>query len=345
MNRTTMIALGVLTLGVISALLLRLAGEPSGHATGTLQGSIQVWTYPPNDAVNVPFAWDGKDAPQPMAPPEGYPSGPVITLQATRGAVISVSDAVLIRESDGSVIESTILTSENDGHLTGDVVSLIPHKPLDPTTTYTVEVRGEISGEPLDETWSFTTHREGCDLLAQDCRPGQACYLLSTGLQCLWAGRSAVGGPCEYPSQCMAGLTCMGTRCVPFCDSRDATDDPTVECSDRCNGGVLPVPGAEAEDPVRLCILASCLADPSVCGDGESCVWMGDFMCAKAGQGAHGTPCSQATDCAAGTSCLGHEGTFGCHTLCGGPHMPDCESSCPGEALLFDAENKVSFCP
>ena len=61
MNRTTMIALGVLTLGVISALLLRLAGEPSGHATGTLQGSIQVWTYPSNDAVNVPFAWDGKE--------------------------------------------------------------------------------------------------------------------------------------------------------------------------------------------------------------------------------------------------------------------------------------------
>jgi hypothetical protein len=345
MNRPLKLGLGLITLGAIAFLLMRSAGVPSGFATGDSHGPLKLWVYPSNDALNVSPMWDGKDAPQPMAPPNGYPSGPVLTLQVTSGGALSITEARVTREPQGDVIESTVLTSENDDHLKADSVALIPHEPLEPLTTYTVEVRGEASGESFSETWSFTTRREGCDLLEQDCNLGQGCFLLSTGKQCLWAGRGFVGEPCTYPNQCMAGLTCMGSSCVPFCDSREDAKDASIACMDRCPGGLFPVPGADEGEPARLCVLERCIEDPSVCGEDEGCYWLGGFLCAPAGTGAHGTECTQASDCARGTSCLGHEDKFTCHTLCGGPHMPDCESACNEEALLFDADYKVSFCP
>lgn len=345
MNKPLVMVLGLVTLGVVAVLLMRSAGVPSGYATGELDGPLKLWTYPSNDAVNVALMWDGKDAPQPAAPPQGYPSGPVITLQVTSGGAFVISEAVVTREPGGETIEATVLTSENDAHLKSDSVALIPHEPLAELTTYTVDVRGEVSGETFSETWSFTTRREGCDLLEQDCNPGQGCYLLSTGNQCLWSGRGVIDEPCVYPNQCMAGLTCMGSTCVPFCDSREEEADETIACAGRCPGGVFSVPGAAEDEPARLCVLENCINDPSVCAEHEGCYWLGGFICMPAGTGAHGTECAQAGDCARGTSCLGHEGKFSCHTLCGGPQMPDCESACGEDALLFDADNKVSFCP
>ena len=224
-------------------------------------------------------------------------------------------------------------------------MALIPHEPLAPLTTYTVEMHGDVSGVTFSETWSFTTRAESCDLLLQDCNPGQGCFLLSTGKQCLWAGRGFVGEPCTYPNECMAGLTCMGSSCVPFCDGREEVQDPSVACAGRCAGGLFGVPGADEEEPARLCVSESCIQDPGICSETEGCFWLGGFLCAKAGTGAHGTECSQASDCVRGTSCLGHEGKFACHTLCGGPEMPECDAACGDEALLFDPDNEVSFCP
>jgi hypothetical protein len=345
MNRPVLFGLGLVTLGAIAFLVMRSTGVPSGFATGDVTGQLQLWTYPANDAVSVNLMWDGKDAPQPMAPPKGYPSGPVLTLQVTSGGALSISDAYITREPEGDEIESTVLTSESDAYLKVDTMAVIPHEPLEPLTTYTVEVRGEASGESFSESWSFTTRQEGCDLITQDCNPGKGCFLLSTGKQCLWAGRGFVGEACTYPNDCMAGLTCMGSSCVPFCDSREEVEDSSVACADRCAGGLFAVPGAAEDEPAKLCVSESCIEDPSICSENEGCFWLGGFVCAAAGTGAHGTECSQASDCARGTSCLGHEGKFACHTLCGGPEMPDCEAACEEDALLFDADYKVSFCP
>ena len=97
MNRPTLVVLGLATLGAVGFLLMRSDGGPSGRAIGDPltdeHGDAQMWTYPANGATNVEFLWDGKDAPQPAAPPQGYPSGPVITLQATHGNALVLSKA------------------------------------------------------------------------------------------------------------------------------------------------------------------------------------------------------------------------------------------------------------
>mgnify|MGYP004245392267 CR=1 FL=1 len=347
MNRPTMVVLGLATLGAVGFLVMRSDGGPSGRATGDAldPAEAQMWTYPADGATNVEFSWDGKDAPQPAAPPQGYPSGPVITLQATQGGALVVSKVGMHAVEQGDEIEVTVLASENDAYLNAETIAVIPHRPLEPVTTYMVEIMGEVAGESFHKEWSFTTRREGCDLLAQDCNPGRGCFLLSTGRQCLWAGQGYVGQACQYPTECMAGLTCMGSSCVPLCDSSETPNDETIACSNRCSGGTFLVPGAEAEEPARLCVLESCIEDPSVCEDSEGCFWLGGFVCAEAGTGAHGSECAQASDCERGTSCLGHEGQFSCRTLCGGPGMPACSDACGDEALLFDAEHQVSFCP
>ncbi|MEZ4267147.1 MAG: CAP domain-containing protein, partial [Myxococcota bacterium] len=56
--------------------------------------------WPPRGARDVPSAWDGAEIPQPPAPPAGYPSGPVLTLHATSGA-LTITGATVAPESTG----------------------------------------------------------------------------------------------------------------------------------------------------------------------------------------------------------------------------------------------------
>ena len=344
MNRALLLALLATTAGA-TALVVTQGTGPDGLATGELGTPLVAWTFPHNDAENVEFTWDGKDIPSPAAPPNGYPSGPVITLQVDGEIALAVQEATVAMEPAGSLVPSTILTHENDAYLKPQSVAVIPEAPLEPGTTYTVEIRGEADGIPFEETWSFTTRTAGCDLLTQDCGAGRGCFLSSLGKQCLWEGKGQVDDPCVHANHCAAGLTCLGTRCVPFCDGREDAADAYLTCTGRCPGGVLNVPGADTAEHARLCVLKNCAKDSSICGEGEACYWLGGFVCAPVGTSKAGTPCSSASDCAPGTSCLGHEGAFMCRTLCGEGDMPACEDACDAPALLFDEENMVSFCP
>ena len=69
--------------------------------------------YPPNGAAMIPVSWDGNEFPQPMAPPSGYPSGPVFTLSAADTDAVRVASSSL-RDDDGNEIAHTLLDSEND---------------------------------------------------------------------------------------------------------------------------------------------------------------------------------------------------------------------------------------
>jgi hypothetical protein len=345
MNRLLLMALLAVSGGALALVAAQGGGGPSGFATGNLGTPMSIWTYPTNDAEGVSMSWEGKDAPQPSAPPAGYPSGPVLTLQVGGGVVLTVDEARVVTEPSGSLVDATILTGDNDSVLDAHTVAVIPHAPLEPSTTYTVEVRGKADGIPFEEIWSFTTRREGCDLLDQDCGPGRACSILSTGKQCLWSGRGLVGERCEHANHCGSGLMCMSGRCLPFCDSREESNDPSIACAGRCPGGIFDVPGADTDEPARLCVLESCIKNASLCTEGEGCFWLGGFLCATAGTGKAGASCALASDCSAGTSCLGHEGAFACRALCGGDGMPACLDACGDQALLFDGDNMISFCP
>jgi hypothetical protein len=290
--------------------------------------------WPPRDARDVPTSWDGAEIPQPPPPPAGYPSGPVVTLHATGGALV-VSGATIAPEPAGGPVAMTSLTSQNDPNLKPGVLSLIPHRPLSPNTTYRVRVEGTVGDAPFAQTWTFTTRGAGCSATAQDCGAGQGCYLLSGKPSCLWSGTRREDSTCEYVNDCGPGLTCFGSRCRPLCDNS------TGDCQARCKDGVGLL---GAQNPVAVCLPPSCITDTSMCLATEGCYWVGAFACDWAGELPGGAACKYSNDCEPGYGCLGLAGDFRCRALCGGPDQPSCQTRCPGGSQVLDPTHGVRFC-
>jgi hypothetical protein len=65
-----------------------------------------------------------------------------------------------------------------------------------------------------------------CDVLKQDCPPGQWCDIVQGKTTCVGdaGGVKCKGDPCTADGECQAGLKCINNRCSPFCCS--ATDEP-----------------------------------------------------------------------------------------------------------------------
>lgn len=79
-----------------------------------------------------------------------------------------------------------------------------------------------------------TYRDQRCDLLAQDCKEGQGCYL--TGLVdfpiCAPAGDGVQGEPCAGGGGCAKGYVCDGNRCARLCGTgeREPGCDEGYEC-------------------------------------------------------------------------------------------------------------------
>lgn len=123
------------------------------HAT---TNTDTVVLYPEDGAVGIPTSWDGAENPQPPPPPQGYPSGPIITLY--RGGVPFTTESHEILSPEGSTIPHMFLDGTNDTHLEGErTVCLYPNRPLEPGTTYTVRVGLAVTNGTETVEWSFTT--------------------------------------------------------------------------------------------------------------------------------------------------------------------------------------------
>lgn len=290
--------------------------------------------WPPRGDRDVPTSWDGAEIPQPPTPPAGYPSGPVLTLHAPGGSLV-ISGASVAPESSGAPVAAASLTNANDPNLKPGVLSLIPHRPLEPSTTYRVRVEGTVDSAPFAETWTFTTKSAGCDATGQDCGPGQGCYLLSGATTCLWSGTRPVDSACEYVNDCGPGLTCFGSRCRPLCDNVSGG------CEASCEHGVGLL---AAQSPAAVCLPPSCITSPSACREDEGCYWVGAFVCDWAGALDDGASCKYSNDCRPGYGCLGLSGDFRCRALCDGPGQPACKTRCAGGSQALDADGGVRFC-
>ena len=109
---------------------------------------------PVNGATDVPLSWAGWESPNP-APGALRPFGPAISLQFGLDDEVEWGQAAL-HGPDGSVITTARTSSEWRRAL-----SLVPHDPLAPATTYTVRVSGTRNGEAFTIESSFTTHQTG----------------------------------------------------------------------------------------------------------------------------------------------------------------------------------------
>ncbi len=197
--------------------------------------------WPPDGSADVPLAWDGLENPTPPAPPTGFPSGPVLSLQFPLGVELRVEDTRVIDETGGGLsIGHTTLTADNDPHLAGETaVVFYPHAPLQPGHTYRAVVEGTIDGALLVRSWRFTTtERVGCDLVAQNCGIGRGCYSGADTNLCTWAGGAGRGQACEYQNDCESGATCIGGECRTYCalNGGDAG-----ACAATCTSGYTPL--------------------------------------------------------------------------------------------------------
>lgn len=105
---------------------------------------------PVNGATDVPVSWPGWESPNP-APGALRPFGPPVSLQFGLDDDVAWGETALYGP-DGSMVTTARTLSEWRRAL-----SLVPHDPLAPATTYTVRVNGTRNGQPFQVETSFTT--------------------------------------------------------------------------------------------------------------------------------------------------------------------------------------------
>ncbi|MBR56901.1 MAG: hypothetical protein CMH54_02460 [Myxococcales bacterium] len=129
--------------------------DTMNFGSGNVAGSDAIAILPFDGQVGVATAWDGNELPQPQPPDDGYPSGPIITV--TTGPDLNLKvDTYSLRHEDGTEVPVIFLDEAVDGWLVR-TTALYAHSPLDPVTTYTVSLSGELNGSSWNKTWSFTT--------------------------------------------------------------------------------------------------------------------------------------------------------------------------------------------
>jgi tetratricopeptide (TPR) repeat protein len=114
-------------------------------------------SYPVAGQVNVPTAFYGNEIPDPV-PNAAYPVGYPITLTFDRGARVQIASHHL-RDGDGQEVDAHVLLPSDSAM--EDSLALLARRPLQPSTTYLVEVTGTLEGAPFEKRWQFTTATSG----------------------------------------------------------------------------------------------------------------------------------------------------------------------------------------
>ena len=205
------------------------AGTQAGLTTNT----TTIRTFPPDGAEDIMPQWNGNELPQPKPPPDGYPSGPVISLHT--GEIPFDGVAATLRNPAGQKVSSTSFTVANDPNLLPGVAAIIAHEPLLPNAPYSVSWTGSINGDEFTIDHSFHTASNTCQPTEQDCGHGRACYIQQGKDTCLWVGPLSEGEPCLFINDCSSGLGCYGLDNTQLCRRYCVLDGPS-NCDTTCSG-------------------------------------------------------------------------------------------------------------
>lgn len=344
----TLVATALVVGGIAGVLLLGPKVDITGRATGTVDPwegvPADIVVFPSPGAIDIQFEWSGEEIPQPPAPPTGYPSGPVITMQSRTGE-LNVTKATLIERGETEEVVSQLLLPGLESRLHKGHVALIPNRPLKPLTSYIVTFYSPEaeSGDGVLATWPFMTGADGCDPTAQDCVTGRGCYPWGEGFECLWAGTLTLGEPCGFRNACEPGLACYLGHCRALCDVTDSAP-PDLACDRHCVQGTLPISSQEGLT-AAYCMSDSCLHKEHACAEGNACYRFGTaFLCHREGEVPAGETCEQPNDCEPGSSCIGLNNVLECRTFCDGPGMPACADVCDRGARVMSDDPPASYC-
>ncbi|OGQ77468.1 MAG: hypothetical protein A2289_25170 [Deltaproteobacteria bacterium RIFOXYA12_FULL_58_15] len=214
-----------------------------GLASSADPSHIARWPVP--DAMDVPKSWDGLENPLPPTPPDGYPSGPIVSVIYPPADDANISDAT-ISDHTGDVA-SYFLSPEIDPNLAyTNAYFVYSHKPLTERRTYTVEFTGTRGGSAWNDSWSFYVPCERS--MPKD---GKACNgntLLSCDMSEPFDTDCAEQFCIDYPG---------GARCVDEVVTCNQADGEFIGCID--NGLVYCLGGYQLVE--RDCGIDTCIPD------------------------------------------------------------------------------------
>lgn len=119
-------------------------------ADGTTDPDVVTRWPPPNSRI-VPWLFDGMEWPQPPVPPDGYPSGPIITLKFVDPPNVTGAALTL----DGEDVPGQFLSSANDAQLGYGDYYFYAHRPLREERSYRVTFLGDRHGVAFEDSWTF----------------------------------------------------------------------------------------------------------------------------------------------------------------------------------------------
>lgn len=112
----------------------------------------QVILYPAPNQAGVPTAFNGNEIPDP-APNAAYPIGYPLTATFDRNATVSIK-AWHFQGPSGADLPGVSLMPSNE---TENSFAFLANTPLQPGTTYGMDLTGTVNGFAFHKTWHFTT--------------------------------------------------------------------------------------------------------------------------------------------------------------------------------------------
>jgi hypothetical protein len=109
--------------------------------------------YPADGQSDVPAAFVGAEVPDPLPQGSITPAGYPVTLVVGGAQQLAVTTGRLLGR-DGKEVASYTLSPGNQ--IGASQWALVPKRPLEPGTKYTVEVSGTVDGQSFSRRWSFT---------------------------------------------------------------------------------------------------------------------------------------------------------------------------------------------
>jgi hypothetical protein len=188
----------------------------------------------------------------------------------------------------------------------------------------TTESDASVKPDAAPDTCKRTAPSNKCGLVPQcGCTLAETCDVQDTSgaVDCVTAGKAAMGAACIATAGCAVGLTCVFGTCHAFCNNPGST------CTGAKLGGCVQVnaQSGAAIPNLSVCRVACDLRDVTACGPASAAGTgvcqvddMGNTDCAEGGTQAAGQPCSPMNDCGPGTVCTtsGSSTTGTCKKWC-----------------------------
>ncbi|HOU55077.1 MAG TPA: CAP domain-containing protein [Myxococcota bacterium] len=130
-----------------------------------LDAEDRVVIYPPDGARLVPTSFDGAEVPTPIAPPAGWPSGTIVTVQFGKDLPFRVRSHDLLERGETPVPHLIVAAiGDSDAGVAADpnlhdsrVLALYALSRLKAGTEYTVRLDLDRNGQTLSLRWGFKT--------------------------------------------------------------------------------------------------------------------------------------------------------------------------------------------